>query len=707
MPKVRVHQLAKELNLTNDKIIEHLTKRGVTVKNHFQAVDESTAESIRRAVLREDERVKARKAGKSAPKAETKPAAKKSAAKSKAKESPTEPEVSPVESELESEAEAETEAETEVETEVEAEETVAPILGVVELPEGATVKEFAEAIGREPNDIIKVLIKMGEMLTINQVISDTARGLLADELGIEVEVVSSGVESAEEYVDDESQLVVRPPVVTIMGHVDHGKTSLLEAVRETDIISGEAGGITQHIGAYTVQHGDKRITVIDTPGHEAFTAMRARGASVTDIAILVVAADDGVMPQTVEAIEHAKAANVPLLVAINKIDKPGADPEKIKQSLTEYELVPEEWGGDTVFVEVSAKMKTNINDMLDMILLTAEMRELKANPFAAARGVVVEAKLDRGRGPVATVLVQRGTLTPGDPVVIGASYGKVRALFDDHGERIEKAGPGVPVEILGLSSVPSAGESFKVVVDEREARSIAEERALKRRQVAQMRPHVTLDDLFERLQEGEVQELKIVLKGDVQGSVEALQESLEKLDHEEVKIVVIRKAVGAISESDVMLAAASDAIIIGFNVRPEAKAKAMAEKEHVDVRTYRVIYQVVDDIKSALVGMLKPEFKEVDVGRVEVREVFKVPKLGFIAGCYVSEGEIERGSLVRLVRDGVVVYEGTITSLRRFKDDVKQVKSGYECGIGLENFTDVKAGDIVEAYKKVEVPREY
>ncbi len=693
MPKVRVHQLAKELDLTNEKIIEHLTKRGLTVKNHFQAVDESTAESIRRAVVRESERVKARQAEKSSSKAVAKEAPKKKPAQKPKAESPSE----------EAPVESKEEPVEEPEAEVAKEEADKP---VVEVPEGATVKEFADAVGREPNDLIKVFIKMGEMLTINQVMSTTARDLLAEDLGVEVLVVSSSEEEEEEFDDDESVLEVRPPVVTIMGHVDHGKTSLLEAVREMDIISTEAGVITQHIGAYTVAHGDKSITFIDTPGHEAFTAMRARGASVTDIAVLVVAADDGVMPQTVEAVGHAKAANVPLVVAINKIDKPGANPEKIKQSLTEYELVPEEWGGDTVFVEISAKMKTNMDDLLDMILLTAELRELKANPSAPARGVVIEANLDRGRGPVATVLVQRGTLRIGDPVVIGVAYGKTRALVDDHGDRIQEAGPGLPVEVVGLSSVPNAGESFKVVGDDREARTMAEERAHKRRQAEQMRTHVTLDDLFDRIKEGELQDLNLILKGDVHGSVEALYESLEKLETPEVKLSIILKGVGAISESDVMLAAASNAIIIGFNVRPDPKAKAMAEKEVVDLRTYRVIYQVVDDIKAACRGMLAPEFEEVDVGRVEVREVFKVPKIGFIAGCYVSEGEIERGAMVRLVRDGVVVYEGTISSLRRFKDDVKQVKAGYECGIALEDFSDVKAGDVVEAYKKVEVVRE-
>ncbi len=698
MPKVRVHQLAKELNLTNERVIEHLTKRGITVKNHFQALDEATAESVRKAVRREGERAKARRAEKITGKAQVKP----EVAVDKRKPAAQAPATAP-----ETEAEAADEAEEEEEAEAEAPDMRTEPLAV-EIPEGATVKEFADAIGKEPNDLMRMLIKMGEMLTINQVISSTAIELLADEMALDVTMASTGQEADEEFTEDEALLEPRPPVVTIMGHVDHGKTSLLEAVRETDdeIVSGEAGGITQHIGAYAVSHNDKAITFIDTPGHAAFTAMRARGASVTDIAVLVVAADDGVMPQTVEAIDHAKAANVPLVVAINKVDKPGADSNKIRQGLTEHELVPEEWGGDTIFVDVSAKKKTNIDELLDMILLTAELRELKANPTAPARGVVIEAKLDRGRGAVATALIQRGTLRVGSSVVVGTSFGRIRALVGDHGQRVDEVGPGRPVEMLGLSSVPSAGESFKVVKDEKEARRIAEERALKIRAIAQTRVHVTLDDLFDRIQEGEVQELRLVIKGDVHGSIEALQESLEKLDPPEVKIVVIHKGVGAISETDVMLAAASNAIILGFNVRPEPKAKEMAGRESVDLRTYRVIYQVVEDIKAACLGMLAPTFEEVDSGRVEVRDVFKVPKIGLVAGCYVTDGDVERESLVRLVRDGVVVYEGKVASLRRFKEDTKQVKSGYECGIGLESFSDVKTGDVIEVYKMVEVARE-
>ncbi len=685
MPKVRIHQIAKELNLTHEKIVEYLSKRGIIVKNQFQALDEETIAFLRKSIIKEDEKARARLASKSTPVIDVKPVAKKRSIKKEAAPAEIEPE--------------EAAAEEEEEEVVEVEKTA------VDIPEGATVKEYAEAVGQSPNDLIKMLLNMGEMCTINQVMSGDAIELVSEELNIEPVLIMSEIEPEEEFHDEESQLEPRPPVVTIMGHVDHGKTSLLDAVRETDVISGEAGGITQHIGAYHVTHNEKSITFIDTPGHEAFTAMRARGASVTDIAVLVVAADDGVMPQTVEAIDHAQAANVPLIVAVNKIDKSNADPEKIKQGLTEYELIPEEWGGETIFVEVSAKKKTNINDLLDMILLTAELRELKANPNTTARGVVIEAELDKGRGPVATLLVQRGTIRVGDPAVTGTAYGKVRALVDEHGKRVKAAGPGMPIEVLGLSAVPSAGDSFMVVGNEREARRIGEDRALKKRQREQMRKHVTLDDLFDRIKGGDVHELRLVVKGDVQGSIEALRESLEKLDQSEVTISIIHKGVGAISETDVMLAAASDAIIIGYNVRPDPKAKDMAEQEKVDLRTYRVIYQAVEDIQKACIGILPPRIEERDVGRVEVREVFKVPKIGFVAGSYVAEGKVARGSLARLVRDGVVVYEGKVGSLRRFKDDVKEVKSGFECGVGLEDFKDMKDGDIIEIYEKVEVAR--
>jgi len=578
--------------------------------------------------------------------------------------------------------------------------------GVVTVTEGVTVGEFAEALDLPPNEIIKSLMLLGQPLTVNQPMMSDVVEIIAEDLNRQVKVVSPEEEVGWVFEDKEEDLVPRPPVVTVMGHVDHGKTSLLDAIRETGVAETEAGGITQHIGASVVRHNDKQITFIDTPGHEAFTAMRARGAKVTDVAVLVVAADDGVMPQTVEAIHHAKAAGVPIIVAVNKIDKDGADPNRVRQELTEHEIVPEEWGGSDIFVDVSAKKLLNIDDLLEMILLQADVLELKANPNAHASGVVIEAKLDKGRGPVATVLVQRGTLRCGDPLVAGTSHGRVRALIDPLGNNVDEAAPADPVEILGLGSVPSAGDEFMVFEDERDARNLAEERSLRQRLLDQKKVHVSLDDLFARIQEGVLKDLNLVVKADVQGSIEALKDALDKMDQSEVRINIIHSAVGAITETDVGLADASDAIVIGFNVRPTPKAKAQAEKETVDIRTYRVIYQAIEEINAARVGMLAPEYKEVDQALVEVRETFKVPKMGTIAGCYVQEGEVHRDDQIRIVRDGTIVHEGKIASLRRFKDDVKSVKSGYECGIGIEGFGDVKVGDMIEAYKIIEVARE-
>ncbi|MCL6472520.1 MAG: translation initiation factor IF-2 [Firmicutes bacterium] len=577
----------------------------------------------------------------------------------------------------------------------------------IRVPQAATVKEFAQLVGKEPNELIKMLLKLGELVTISQSLSQEAMEVLADELGFEIELVSpEAVAEKEVEEDNKDNLVPRPPVVTVMGHVDHGKTSLLDAIRKTDVTSGEAGGITQHIGAYQVVLNNRKITFIDTPGHEAFTAMRARGANVTDIVVLVVAADDGVMPQTVEAINHAKAAGVPIVVAVNKIDKSGADPTKVRQELTGYGLVPEEWGGDTIFVDVSAKKQINLEELLEMILLVADVQELKGNPNAPGRGICIEAKLDRGRGPVATVLINRGTLRVGDAVIAGTAFGKVRAMNDDKGQSVREATPAQPVEVIGLSSLPQAGEELKVVEDEKTARRIAEERALKRRLIEQeKRRRITLEDLFDKIQEGEVKELNLVIKADTQGSVEALKDALYKLNTNEVKVQVIHTGVGGISETDVMLAAASNAIVIGFNVRPDINATAMAAKETVDIRTYRVIYKAVEDITSALSGLLAPAIDEVDTGQAEVRATFKVPKMGIIAGCYVLNGEIDRNDRVRLVREGQVVYDGGIASLRRFKDDVKNVREGFECGIGLENFQDIKVGDIIETYRLVERER--
>jgi len=577
----------------------------------------------------------------------------------------------------------------------------------VQVLEGVTVAEFADALDVPANDVIKRLFMLGSPLTVNQPMMRDVIEIIGEDLGREVTIVAPEAETKMVFDDKDEDLKPRPPVVTVMGHVDHGKTSLLDAIRETGVAATEAGGITQHIGASVVVKNDRQITFIDTPGHEAFTAMRARGANATDIVVLVVAADDGVMPQTVEAIHHAQAAGVPIIVAVNKIDKDGANPETVRQMLTEYQIVPEEWGGTNIFVNVSAKKRLHIDDLLEMILLQADILELKANPDAGASGVVIEAKLDKGRGPIATVLVQRGTLRVGDVLVAGTSYGRVRALVSPKGDTVKTATPADPVEIQGLASVPSAGDEFIVFADERDARNVAEERSLKQRTLAQQtKKHVSLDDLFARISEGALREVNLVVKADVQGSIEALKDSLDKMDQSEVVINVIHSAVGAISESDITLADASDAIVIGFNVRPQPKAKALAEEEGVDVRLYRVIYQAIEDINAARVGMLAPEFHEEDTARVEVRDLFRVPKAGVIAGCYVLDGEITRDDKIRIVRDGTIIHDGTIHSLRRFKDDVKSVRQGFECGIGIDNFQDLKEGDIIEGYKIIEVARE-
>ena len=572
------------------------------------------------------------------------------------------------------------------------------------LTPGMTVKEFAELIGQRPADIMRKLMDMGQMLTFNQTMNIDAAVIIAEENGIKIDLSTEkvGEELLESVVETEEdlQLEPRPPVVTIMGHVDHGKTSLLDAIRQTKVAEGEAGGITQHIGAYTVAVRGKQVTFLDTPGHEAFTAMRGRGAKITDIVILVVAADDGVMPQTIEAINHARAASVPMIVAINKIDKPGANSDRVKNALSEHGLISESWGGDTIMVEVSAKEKTGLDTLLEMILLQSEVLELKADPHRSAKGVVVEAKLERGRGPVATVLVQSGTLRVGDVFVVGIVSGKVRALITHTGAKVQEAGPSIPVEVAGLPGVPSAGDVFQVVKDERVAREIAEDRAHKQRTAdLSGSAKVTLDDLFAKIKEGSVKELALVIKSDVQGSAEALTAGVEKLATAAVKLRVIHSGVGGITESDVLLAAASNAIVVGFNVRPEPKASALAEQQGVDVRLYTIIYDAMAEIKAAMEGLLEPTLKERTLGRAEVRQVFTVSKAGVIAGAYVVDGTITRAAVgVRVLRDNVVVYAGKLGSLRRFKDDVREVQQGYECGISVENFNDVKAGDIIEAY---------
>ena len=578
------------------------------------------------------------------------------------------------------------------------------------IPEVLTIKELADKMKVVPSVIVKKLFMQGKVVTVNQEIDyDTAEeiALEFDVLCEKEEVVDVIEELLKEEEEDEKKMKKRPPVVCVMGHVDHGKTSLLDAIRHTNVIGGEAGGITQHIGAYVVDVKGEKITFLDTPGHEAFTAMRMRGASSTDIAILVVAADDGVMPQTVEAINHAKAAGVEIIVAVNKIDKPSANIERVKQEMTEYELIPEDWGGSTIFVPVSAKTGEGLEDLMEMIVLTAEVMELKANPNRRARGLVLEAQLDKGRGPVSTVLVQKGTLRVGDAIAAGSAHGKVRAMMDDKGRRVKEAGPSVPVEILGLNDVPNAGEVFVGCANDKEARNFAETfiSQSKVKLLEETKSKLSLDDLFNQIQEGNLKELNIVVKADVQGSVEAIKQSLLKLSNDEVVVKIIHGGVGAVNESDVSLASASNAIIIGFNVRPDATAKETADREGVDIRLYRVIYNAIEDVEAAMKGLLDPVFEEKVLGHAEVRQLFKASGVGTIAGSYVLDGTFERDCSVRITRDGIVVFEGALASLKRFKDDVKEVRAGYECGFVFANFNDVKEGDLVEAFKMVEIPR--
>ena len=585
------------------------------------------------------------------------------------------------------------------------------VITEIEVPDSITVGEFASRMGKGVAEVVKKLMMLGIIATVNQAIDYDTAELIAAEFGITVnkEIVLSKEDKLFMTVDEEDKpedLIERPPVVVVMGHVDHGKTSLLDAIRDTHVTTTEAGGITQHIGAYSVKLNDRDITFLDTPGHEAFTTMRARGAQVTDVAILVVAADDGIMPQTIEAINHAKAANVEIIVAINKIDKDGADPNRVKQALMEHELVPEEWGGDTICVEISAKQRINIDGLLEMVLLVADMKELKANPNRLAKGVVIEARVDKGKGPVATLLVQNGTLRQGDVIICGTSVGHVRAMTNDKGRRVKEAGPSTPVEIQGLNEAPTGGDDLLVVKDEKLARDVAEQR---RQDIQEDKFNavvkVSLDNLFSQIDQGNMKELPIIVKADVQGSVEAVKQSLEKLSNNEVRVRVIHGGVGAVNESDVMLANASNAIIVGFNVRPDAGALAMSQQNEVDIRLYRVIYQAIEEIEAAMKGMLDPEFKEVVLGYAEVRQTFRVPNIGVIAGCYVRQGKISRNASVRVVRDGIIIHEGKIVSLKRFKDDAKEVTEKFECGIGIENFNDIKEADTIECFEMQEVER--
>ena len=718
MPK-RVYELAKELELSSREVIAALAGLGFIAKSHSSTVENDVVAKLREAAEKgtlkqlasagpaaRPARAPAQRPAAERPPAERPPAERRPAAE-RAPKQPAAARTAPAKA-----AQPAAVAAPAAAPEPAAEPASAPVEAKpLTVNRGITVAELAAKLGVAPAEIVKKLFLLGEAYTVAQSLSDEAAEIVASDYGYKLQILSPEDEEdlaeEEEEAEDDSLLTPRPPVITIMGHVDHGKTLLLDKIRQTDVVAQEHGGITQHIGAYQVHKNGRAITFIDTPGHEAFTQMRARGAQATDIAVLVVAADDGVKPQTVEALSHAKAAEVPIVVAVNKIDKPEADPTRVRQQLTELELVPEEWGGNTPFVDISAKAGTNIEDLLDVLLLVADIQDLKANEKAPPRGVVIEAHLDKGRGPVATVLVQRGTLRVGDIIVSGTAWARVRAMLDDVGKPLNEAGPGSPAQVLGFNAVPEAGDDFRSTPEERAARQIAQDRESRRR-VADMisRKLITLEDVYEQAREGELTELNVILKADVQGSLEAVQDALEKLKIEDVGVRVIHRAVGAITENDVTLAEASGAIILGFNVRPDPKARALAEESGVEIRTYQIIYKLVEDIEAALKGMLKPIFTEDITGRAQVRATFKVPKIGTIAGCYMEEGKATRGQKVRLLRDGVVVADTTVSSLRRFKDDVREVAAGYECGVGLDNYQDLKEGDVLEFYEVREVPRD-
>lgn len=684
MSKIRVYELAKELNVSSKNLINLLMEEfGVEVKNHMSVIEDEDATLIKELL------------------GDT-------SSESEGKKSLVDEYEDELAESLNKGVKRKKKNKKELEKE-QAEQNAEAACGVIEIGDTITVKELCEKLGKPANDVIKNLIFLGVMAGVNQEIDFATAEKLCEKYEVLVEKKENEVE-LEAFEEDtdvvEENLVKRPPIVTIMGHVDHGKTSLLDAIRHAKVTASEAGGITQHIGAYTVSLNGEKITFLDTPGHEAFTAMRARGAQVTDIVILVVAADDGIMPQTKEAINHCKAANVPMIVAINKIDRPGANIDRVKQELTEHGLVSEDWGGDTICVPVSAKTGENLESLLEMVLLTAEMQELTADPNRKAKGTVIEAKLDKGRGSVASLLIQNGTLNVGDSILVGSTYGRIRAMFDDRGKKIKSAGPSIPVEILGLSEVPAAGDRFIVCKDEKTARNMAELRKQKiKADSHQASNRVSLEDLYSQIQEGKVKELAIVVKADVQGSVEAIRQSLEKLSTDDVKIRVIHGAVGAITETDVTLAAASNALVIGFNVRPDGNATVQAEKENIEIKTYRIIYDAIEDVKSAMIGMLEPEYKEVVNGKAEVRMTYKISNVGTIAGCYVTDGKIVRNSEIRVIRDGIVIFESTLASLKRFKDDAKEVAKGYECGLSVEKFNDLKEGDVIESFTMEAIKR--
>lgn len=698
MTKMRVYELARELNLDSKEIVKAAVSLGFAVKNHMSNLDPKQLQAVKSA-LKEPEAGKAAALTPTSSKkegAKTAPAPAKPSAAKPATATPPSPKPTPAKTKTEP-------APKEPGTKT----VPLPQEPVLVSAAGHTVGDLAQLFGLGATQIIKALMSLGVMASINQQLDGDTVEILAAQLGIEVEYEKTASEKKTELqvamkTSTAADAAERSPVVTVMGHVDHGKTSLLDYIRQANVTAGEAGGITQHIGAYQVSHKGKAIVFLDTPGHEAFTAMRARGASITDIAILVVAADEGVMPQTVEALNHAKAAQVPIIVALNKMDKPGANPEKVKQQLSNHGLVPEEWGGETIYVEVSAATGDGIENLLEMILLSAEMMELKASANCLAAGTVIEAKVDKQRGPVATVLIQQGTLRVGDSIFSGAAFGKVRALYNDRGQKLLQTGPAVPIEVLGLSDVPPAGEIFQGVEDDKTARAKAMDFSLEQRESSLSKTKVSLEDIFKQMEASQVKELNLLLKSDVQGTTEALKQSLNKTQVQDMKVNIIHDGVGGINQSDVSLAAASGAIIIGFNVRPDTLAQKLAEDEKVEIRLYRVIYDVIDDVRLALKGMLEPVFKEKVLGRVEVRNTFRHSKLGTIAGCYVLEGKITNHAQGRLLRDGVIIHEGRLASLKRFKEDVKEVNTGYECGIMLENYNDIKEGDEIEAFAMVE-----
>ncbi|MGG3911534.1 translation initiation factor IF-2 [Peribacillus simplex] len=717
MTKLRVYEYAKQKNVSSKDVINKLKEMNIEVTNHMTALDDSTVNKLNDSIKPKNEdksQAAEPKANATVAKYEAEADEKSTVNKEKLKKKPP---VKPVGTKKPTGQFNRGRNNKNKNNKQRQQAPQAPVTKRKEreLPEkitfyeSLTVMELGKKLHREPSEIIKKLFMLGVVATINQTLDKDAIELICTEYGVvaeeEIRVDLTDLESL--VTEDASEdLIERPAVVTIMGHVDHGKTTLLDSIRHTKVTEGEAGGITQHIGAYQVKVNDKKITFLDTPGHAAFTTMRARGAQVTDITILVVAADDGVMPQTIEAINHAKAAEVPIIVAVNKMDKEAANPDRVMQELTEHGLVSEAWGGDTIFVPISAKNGEGIDSLLEMILLVSEVEEYKANPSRKANGTVIEARLDKGRGSVATLLVQNGTLKVGDPIVIGNTFGRVRAMLNDLGRRVKDAGPSTPVEITGLNEVPQAGDRFIVFEDEKTARQVGEVRA--QRQLASQRnekSRVTLDTLFEQMKEGEIKELNIILKADVQGSAEAVAASLNKIEVEGAKVKIIHTGVGAITESDIILATASNAIVIGFNVRPDVNAKRAAESENVDVRLHRIIYKAIEEIESAMKGMLDPEFEEKIIGQAEVRTTFKVSKVGTIAGSYVTEGKITRDSGIRLIREGVVIYEGEIDALKRFKDDVKEVATNYECGITIKNYNDLKEGDVIEAYVMEEIER--